>query len=198
MGAVEKGHALHDRTKHGEDLKDELTLSSGQKYCVKKWQLDQRKDFAADIVGRTRQNFEGISTIRCGNPDVELVKRLEKRGHKTESWSLHTYVLATTAGFDSAKRRLVEARPCNRWMTPPQQTISNLAKCLVKGTSRKTLTESRRKKAQKDKVVWNHCARLCLLQKELGGSFYIESGDWDERWKENYCAVSAELAMCEH
>ena len=137
---------------------------------------------AADIEDLTRQIFCGITTIICGMGDSTMAQRLEKRGHVTEQWNLKDCDLSTKSGFLYAKKRLVQARPRNLWITPPQITVANKRRCPERGTmKRRTYTENERKRAQRDKLIWGHSARLCFLQAELGGNFYIDSSEQDER-----------------
>ena len=98
-----------------------------------------------------------------------------------EQWNLKDYELSTNSAFLYAKKRLVEAIPRNRWITPPQHTVMNTVMCPVRGTWNKSFTETQRKRAQRDKLIWDHYARRCLLQAELGGNLYLESGEQDER-----------------
>ena len=103
--------------------------------------------------------------------------------------------MSTKSGFLYAKKLLVEVRPRNLWMMPPQHTVSNDRMSFAKGSST-LLTETERKRQQKANIIWHHYVRLCLLQAELGGIFYIEGGEKDQRWVEQYSNESKELSKC--
>ena len=65
-------------------LKDEFTLSRDEHLKIKKWQLESRKAFAADIQAITTKQNVGVSMVIAIRKDPQFVQRLQKRGHSIE------------------------------------------------------------------------------------------------------------------
>ena len=79
------------------------------------------------------------------------------------------------------------------WYEAPASIAAVKCGLLAKDKDKDKGTENERKNRLRDKRVWDHGARLCQVQKTLGGFFDFNQPNSDPRWNIAYTKLTYEL-----